>query len=240
MFETDARAEALRALSQFLVADASLGDTLQRVAEITVDAVPAAEIAGMTLLDQRGRPTTAIYTDTESPEIDSAQYEAGRGPCLDAWRSGEIVRVDDMARDGAERYPEFAAAAREHGVMCTLSLPLVAARESLGALNLYARTEDAFSIGDEGLGRELAGAASVVLANASAYWQSSAMSTNLHEAMKSRAIIEQAKGMLMARSPDMTSDQAFDLLAKASQRENVKLREIAERIVRRLPPTSGE
>ena len=80
----------------------------------------------------------------------------------------------------------------------------------------------------------------MVLANASAYWQTSALNVNLNEAMKSRAIIEQAKGMLMARSPHMTPDQAFELLAKASQRENVKLREIAERIVRRLPPTSGE
>jgi AmiR/NasT family two-component response regulator len=83
------------------------------------------------------------------------------------------------------------------------------------------------------LGQELATTASVVLANVAAYWEAFELGQQLGEAMQSRAIIEQAKGILMARSPDLDADGAFDLLRKASQRENVKLREVAERIVRR-------
>ena len=104
-----------------------------------------------------------------------------------------------------------------------------------GALNLYARTADGFSSDDEALGIELAAAAAIVLANASAYWEASQLSEQLGQAMRSRAVIEQAKGILMARSPQLTADEAFDLLRKASQRENVKLRDIAQRIVDRKP-----
>ena len=69
--------------------------------------------------------------------------------------------------------------------------------------------------------------------NASAYWQATQLSEQLGQAMQSRAVIEQAKGILMARSPHLEADEAFDLLRKASQRENVKLRDIAQRIVDR-------
>jgi AmiR/NasT family two-component response regulator len=70
-----------------------------------------------------------------------------------------------------------------------------------------------------------------VLVNVSAYWTAFELSAQLHEAMSSRAVIEQAKGVLMAQSKDLTADQAFDLLRNASQKRNVKLREIARRIV---------
>ena len=74
-----------------------------------------------------------------------------------------------------------------------------------------------------------------MLVNASAYWQATQLGEQLSQAMQSRAVIEQAKGILMARSPQMTADDAFELLRKASQRENIKLRDIAQRIVDRKP-----
>ena len=229
---SEAPAQALRALSQFLVAERSMGETLLRVSEITTDAVPSAEMAGITMLGANGRPTTAVFTDKEAPEIDTAQYESGAGPCLDAWRSRQVVRIDEMAGAG-DRYPEFARAAKAHGVESVLSLPLVAGTTGLGALNLYARQVAGFTAADEQLGTELAATASIVLANASAYWEASQLSEQLGQAMRSRAVIEQAKGILMARSPEMSADDAFDVLRKASQRENVKLRDIAQRIVER-------
>src|SRR5215203_608995 len=112
----DAHAAALTALSQFLVADVPLGDTLHRVAQITIEAIPSADFAGMSMLDERGRPSTEIYTAEDSPQIDAAQYSSGVGPCLDAWKTQSSVRIDDMEADG-DRYPEFAAAALDHGVL---------------------------------------------------------------------------------------------------------------------------
>jgi GAF domain-containing protein len=225
-----AHVQAMQALSQFLVSDASVGDTLQRVAEITAEAMPAAQMAGISLLDDRGNPTTAIFTDPESPEIDAGQYKSGVGPCLDAWRLKRTVRIDDMSM-AAHDYPDFARLAQERGVLSTLSLPLVAGGSGVGAMNLYASVVKGFSDEDEALGADLATAAAIVLANAGAYWDARRLSEQLTEAMESRAVIEQAKGMLMAQSPGITPDEAFDLLRRASQRENVKLRDIARRIV---------
>ncbi len=232
---SDARSAALSALSGFLLSDLSLGDTLQRVAEITVDALPAATMAGVAMLDEYGRRQTGVYTDPQSPEMDSCQYESDRGPCLDAWRERRVVRIDDMT--AAKRdYPEFADAALQHDVRSTISFPMLAGGEGIGALNLYATHEHAFDESDEILGVELTAAATVVLANATAYWTAVELGEGLGEAMKSRAVIEQAKGMLMAQSPDLDAEGAFDLLRRASQRENVKLRTVAQRIVERRPP----
>jgi GAF domain-containing protein len=228
---TDARAHALSALSQFVVSKTSMAETLLRVSQITTDALPAADMAGISLLGEDGRPTTGIFTDPQAPEIDAAQYASGRGPCLDSWRLRKIVRLDDI--EGTDAYPEFAAAALAHGVRSTLSLPLMAGEDAAGALNLYSRTPRGFTAADEQEGTLLASAAAIVLVNASAYWQAAQLSEQLTHAMQSRAVIEQAKGILMARSPHLNADEAFDLLRKASQRENVKLREIAQRIVDR-------
>ena len=228
---TDASAQALSALSQFVISKISMGETLLRVSQITSDALPAADMAGITLLGDDGKPTTGIFTDPEAPEIDASQYSSGRGPCLDSWRLQKIVRIEEM--DGAGDYPEFAAVAKAHGVQSTLSLPLMAGDEAAGAMNLYSRTARGFTDEDERAGTLLAGAAAIVLVNASAYWQAAQLSEQLSHAMQSRAVIEQAKGVLMARSPHLNADEAFDLLRKASQRENVKLREIAQRIVDR-------
>src|SRR5206468_5526714 len=129
---------------------------------------------------------------------------------------------------------------QEHGVFSTLSMPLVNGDDSIGALNLYARVAEGFNDDDESLASDLAGAAAAVLANVSAYWTAFDLSQNLSEAMKSRAVIEQAKGMLMAHVAELTADGAFDLLRKASQRENVKLRKIAQRIVEPQPPSGAE
>jgi GAF domain-containing protein len=235
----DPRSKALSALARFQVTETSVGDTLHRIAEITLEAMPAAEVVGMTMLGADGNPTTAVYTDEDSPEIDEAQYREGRGPCLDAWRDKRVFRVDRV-QDEAEHYPAFADACLAHGVLSTLSLPLISGEDSLGAMNLYARVERGFDDEAVDVGGDLAAAAAAVLANVAAYQSALDLSQHLNEAMKSRAVIEQAKGMLMAGKPGLTADGAFDMLRSASQRENVKLRDIAQRIVDRTPaPEQG-
>jgi transcriptional regulator with GAF, ATPase, and Fis domain len=228
---------ALAELSRFNVSDSTVAQTLDRIAAITLEAIPGAAVAGMSMLDDAGRPTTGIYTDDDSPEIDAAQYREGKGPCLDAWRQQQVIRLDNFDT-AAERYPGFVRACLEHEVRSTLSLPLVSGDTGIGALNLYAREPESFTSQDESVGATLAATAAVVLSNVSAYWTAFELSQNLTEAMKTRAAIEQAKGMLMARDQNLTPDAAFDLLRRASQRENVKLNELARRLVERQPPPS--
>jgi GAF domain-containing protein len=142
-----------------------------------------------------------------------------------------VVRVDDTA-EVLDTWPRFSEDALAHGVRSMLGFPLVAGDVSFGAANLYGREVGAFSKDDEARAALFATQASAVLANARAYWAASDLAVNLQQALQNRAVIDQAKGKLMA-SAGCTADEAFELLVKASQRENVKVREIALRIVER-------
>jgi GAF domain-containing protein len=221
--------QGLRALSHFLVGDATVTDTLTRVAELATTSLDAA-FAGITLDTARG-PRTSVFTDPQSPAIDQAQYEADHGPCLDAMRTGHVNRIDFTADDN--RWPAFSRAAFEHGINSTLSLPLTALDHMpSGALNLYAREVAAFDDGAEADGADFAEQAAVVLLNAEAYWSALELSEQLQHALDSRPSIEQAKGIMIARE-GCTPEQAFDILVRASQRTNVKLRDLAASIVER-------
>ncbi|MCW2606702.1 MAG: hypothetical protein JWO60_1395 [Frankiales bacterium] len=234
----DVRAAALAALVQFQVTETTVGQALQRIADITQEAVPSADVVGMSMLGDDGQPTTAVYTEVDSPEIDRAQYREGKGPCLNAWRHNVVVRVS-RSQDAAQEFPAYEEACRQHGVRSTLSLPMRAGKVAVGALNLYARVEDGFSADDESLAAELAAAGAAVLQNVSAYWTAFDLSAQLSEALNSRAVIDQAKGMLMAQTPGLGAEGAFELLRQVSQRENVKLRDVARRIVDRASPGAG-
>ena len=219
--------QSLAALSRFFVGDGTVEETLRRVSDLTVEAVPAAAMVGLTLVVE-GRQRTAVFTDPDAPEIDQAQYDTGEGPCLAAFERQEITTIESTHEPG--EWPKFRAVAAAHGIGCTLSFPLVVDKRSLGAMNLYSREVRGFDQQDRENGSLFASQAAIVLANAQAYWDAHQLGTGLSEAMKSRAVIEQAKGVLMAAQA-IDEDAAFDLLIKASQRENVKLREIAQRIV---------
>ena len=214
-------------MARFFVGDATLRDTLQRVAELALDAVPAADMAGITMLVE-GRAKTAVFTDEAAPEIDAAQYETGSGPCLDAFRHQQVYRIDFMEKD--RHWPAFSEAAGAHGIESSMSLPLVARHEGVGALNLYSRVSEAFDDGDVEVGLQFASQAASVLATSQAYWDAHHLSQDMTTALNSRTTIEQAKGILMG-ARGCNTEEALQILVRASQRENRKLREIAEEMV---------
>jgi GAF domain-containing protein len=115
--------QAVSALSQYFVGDAALGSTLHRVAELSMKALPAVTHVGITML-VNDKPGTAVFTSPEIVEIDEAQYRTGSGPCLDAFRNG-VPHIIDSTLD-AGRWQEFRDSASRHGVLSTLSLPLIA------------------------------------------------------------------------------------------------------------------
>jgi transcriptional regulator with GAF, ATPase, and Fis domain len=129
------------------------------------------------------------------------------------------------------RWQEFRDSAARHGVLSTLSLPLLTHDGPIGALNLYAEQENAFDEDNRRVAELFATQSAFVLANAQAYWDARTLSENLEQAMLSRAVIEQAKGMIMA---SMRCDEhaAFALLKTQSQAQNIKVRDIAEEIIR--------
>jgi GAF domain-containing protein len=224
--EEEAIRESLRALTQFFVNDGTLGDTLLRVSEMACAITPAM-YAGITLLVD-GAPRTGVFTHPDAPEIDEAQYRSGEGPCMYAFRNHQTYRIDDTASE--TRWPEFAAAALVHGIHATLSVPLAARGDGIGALNLYAQSPGAFTDAHEHGVLVFAEQASIALSNAQVYWDARELSENLSEAIKTREVISQAVGILLAAG-GRTPDDAFQTLASASQRENRKVRDIAADIV---------
>jgi len=214
-------------LSQFFVGDKSLLDTLHRVADLAVESMDSAEYASVTMVVD-GDVRTGVFTNDDAREIDRTQYESGEGPCLDAFRTGEIYRITSTTEAG--RWPEFRKACVRHGIMSTASFPIVIDGVRHGALNLYSQKHHAFGAAEIRVGRSFAAQAGLVLAYARSYWNAKQLSEQLEAALVHRAEIEQAKGIIIA-STGATADEAFEILVKQSQHENRKLREIALELV---------
>jgi GAF domain-containing protein len=215
-------------LARVVVAGRELGDVLHDITGIARRAMPGTEAASITLL-QDDDAHTAAYDGQLAMDADELQYEQGYGPCMDAGRAGEVLLITDMAAE--ERWPGYTARAIEHGVGSSLSLPLPFRYTTVGALNAYASAAHAFSASDVDLGEEVATWVALAISNAEASTLTAQELRDMRTAMVSRAVIEQAKGVLVERYK-VTADQAFTLLARASQHADVKLRDVADELVR--------
>lgn len=219
--------QALDAVRSYVAGREPLSDTLLQVARIATSALRA-DMAGLTLLYPDGQARTAVSTSDEADELDQAQYDSNRGPCLEAFRTKAQLRVDDTSTD--RRWPEYAAVAVAHKVRSSLSSPLIVVGDGIGALNLYSSEPRHFDDDDADDLAIYASQAAVALANAQAYWEQASLAEGLATAMQSRATIEQAKGVIMAMR-GVPEHEAFEVLRKTSQDRNVKVRELAHQIV---------
>jgi GAF domain-containing protein len=219
--------DSLLELSSLLLGEETVHSVLERIVELACAAIPGCTHCGVSLLSDE-RVTTAAASDGTTLQLDGAQYTTGEGPCLHAARTGTIVRVDDMANDG--RFPLFALEAVRLGINSTLSLPLTVKGVSIGALNIYGESLKAFDDVSERLGLRFARQASATLANVEIHDRTVLLVTQLNEALGSRSVIDQARGILIART-GCSADAAIETLKKRSQRENRKLRDIAIELV---------
>jgi GAF domain-containing protein len=220
--------EELLGLSHMIVGDRGIEPVLHRVAELAKLQLDGCDLASVTVVHS-DVPTTAVATDGVAPVIDAAQYESGEGPCLDAYRYGSALRIDDTLQE--QRWPAFSRAAAEHGVRSVVSLPLIASDQRIGSLNLYSRRPQGLTEDDQIAGLLVAHAAAT-LANAQAYWAAHTLSEQLQTALASRSVIEQAKGILMYEH-HCDADEAFEILKRESQSSNRKLRDVASDMVNR-------
>lgn len=194
---------------------------------------------GMTLR-QRGRPpATVACTDQLAAQADDIQYRMGDGPCLHAMRHARTVRIDDFTAH--ERWPRFSRQAAALGLRSCLAVPLRADGESAGALTLYARWPRAFGPAETARAEQFAGHASGALTLALRMASCNDTNDQLRSSMVSRAVIDQALGVIMAteRCPQ---DRAFAVLKTVSQNTNVKIRDLAATIVTSVsgePPRSA-
>jgi hypothetical protein len=204
----------------------SVSDTLARVVELAVDTIDGCDYAGLFIADGT-TVTTPVSTDPIVDQADELQQQTGEGPCLDSIAHGLIFYAEDLESD--LRWPHFAPEVTKIGVRSMLALPL-SASPSLGAVNLYARYPAAFGVVDRAKATILTSMASLALTVAHTHEDAERRSVNLMPALESREVIGEALGILMERER-ITSDQAFDVLRRASQHLNIKLREVAQNLV---------
>lgn len=205
-----------------------LAEVLGDITTIARRAMPGSESVSITLV--RGDdPFTAAHDGQMALDADELQYERDYGPCVDAGRSGQVFLIDDMRTD--DRWPDYSRHAAERGVGSSLSVPLPFQSGTLGALNNYSTRPHAFGDEDVELATTIAPWVAYAVNHASEAASAVDDTANMAAAMATRAGIEQAKGILMERHR-LTADQAFNLLTKASQHTGVKLRAVAEELVR--------
>jgi GAF domain-containing protein len=215
-------------LASVVHADRELADVLTEITGIARRAMPSIEAASVTLI--RGeKPFTAAFDGQMALDADALQYERGYGPCVDAGRAGQMLLVDDMRNE--QRWPDYAQHAAAHGVLSSLSVPLPFQGATIGALNTYAGRPQFLDDNDVEIAEEVAAWVGVAVGNAEAAARTMEDPNHLRTAMMSRAVIEQAKGILMERHK-IKEDEAYTILTHASQRTNTKLRDVADKLVR--------
>jgi GAF domain-containing protein len=219
--------DVVHALARVSLRDRPLNDVLAEISRLARDVVPGADATSITLL--RGdRAFTAANTGEEALDADQLQYERGYGPCMDAGRTGLLMHVDDMAVES--RWPDYSKAVQDKGIRSSVSAPLPYQGATIGALNVYAAVPGAFSTQDIAACEEVADYIAVAVNNADAHSEAVQLATDMRRAMESRAVIDMAKGILIARH-HCSPEEAFAILSRTSQNHNRKLRDLAEALV---------
>lgn len=232
--ESPAIDEAFAAMAGGRMNEQVTREILNLVVSMTQRAIRKADGAGVTLVT-RGGHTTGADTGDWVLAVDAIQYGLGEGPCLWAIANGKAVY--SSASD--PRWTQFGEATEALGVTRVLSAPLMMYSRAVGALNVYARGSEGFDEPDQALALLFADELSAVLAGSEMSVATEEATSHLQEALRSREVIGQAIGIMIERE-GLDAAEAFDFLRRASQNSDMKLREIARRIIGSRPGGRGD
>ncbi|HWI02513.1 MAG TPA: GAF and ANTAR domain-containing protein [Acidimicrobiales bacterium] len=208
----------------------NMSEALEKIVQLAVEHLDACEFAGISFVESRKITSPASSNDVPRV-LDKIQSDTGEGPCIDAIKEHEVFQTGDLSKE--DRWPNFSTRGHEEtGVTSILSIRLFVEEDTMGALNLYSSAPDAFDDSDVAL-------ATVFAVHASVAMSAARRQESLEQKAESRDVIGRAKGILSARS-GVSDDEAFAMLKAASQRMNVKLRDIAQTITEQKPmPAPG-
>jgi GAF domain-containing protein len=219
-------AERIAELARLLLDDEGTDVPLQQLTELALELIPGSSAAGVVAA------TDGTWIVTGSPvavaELHRQQLQSGNGPLLEAVRYGEARRIDDVEQE--LRWPEACRALASMGARSCLIVPVRTDRRPGGALAVYGREPDAFAGSGQDIALLFAAQGGVAIRNAAAYRNCRDLVTNLNAALESRAVIEQAKGILVAEH-GCDPEVAFKELSRVSQRTNRKVRDISADLV---------
>ncbi len=220
-------AASLAGLSGLLTGHRPLRETLIHIAEFAVQAIPGADGAGLTMLED-DRAQTVVASAAFVHAVDDVQYGLGEGPCLLAVQSRRTQMSGSLG--GETRWPRFGPRVGRMGVHSALSLPLLLPDQLVGAMNVYAHAKNAFGPEAVAIGELFARPAAVSVHNAQVLAQSQRLAAQLREALTSRTVIDQALGIIMSRT-GASPEEAFDRLRAMSQSQHIKVVEVSRILV---------
>jgi len=220
----------LQTLSRFAVVLPSRYDLDAALTELTesVTSVLALCGSGVTMAED-GRLRFVTTVTLASAELERDHEKLHPCPCRDAYSTGQVVRVTDIRQESA-RWPEFSATATRVSVAGLAAIPMRLDKKVIGALNLYSTEPRDWSDEAIQVARVMADVASSYVVNASKLRQQEQLSGQLQEALDSRVVIEQAKG-ITAHQRALTVDQAYQRMRRHARDNNASLRKVAEAIV---------
>jgi len=220
---------AVSELAEALAHDITISEGLTSIA-LRAAAILDVDYADVWLqeLDQL-RCFTAI--DQRFAGLEQSQECGQAGPCVEVWKSRTLVAVPDLRGTPPSGWDRFQSAAHRTGVMAVAAVPLRSADQSLGALGLYSKSAREWSDGDLLIAEVLANLASGFYVNASELARQERLTRQLKEAIASRPVIEQAKGVLAAKR-GISVRQAFDMIRRHARDRGASLREVASSVVR--------
>lgn len=221
-------ANAFVGLADTLVADYDVIELAQQLIDTTMTLLPIAA-AGILLGDSSGELHVFASSSEETRLLELLQVEADVGPCLEAYRGGQPVLVDDLSAN-AERWPVFTQRASEYGYVSVTALPLRLRDERVGALNLFRQETGAMDAADVAVAQALADVATIGILHQRVLSRSEMVNQQLQTALNTRLIIEQAKGVLAERGA-VDMDQAFNVLRAHARRTSSRLADLARAVV---------
>lgn len=216
------------ALQELLLGAEGTESFLAEVAREAVGAIPAVLGCGVSVEATEWSRVLGATSGAVAERMDAIQYDVKDGPCLTALRDGVMVAVDDIGAD--RRWPEFSRRGHDEGVGASLSVPMLVGGRTVGALNLYARDANSLSGDDRARARGFASQAAGAVALGLRLAEREERNRHLEKALQSRSTIDQAIGILMVKA-GIDASAALGVLKARSQHTNVKLRDVAQRVI---------
>ena len=220
-------AAALSQMAGLVLSRETVETALELVTSLASTATAGTLGAAVTVVDEHGKRSRAA-SNAVVEQADTLQYEFDEGPCLTAWQTREVVRIDDTTSD--TRWPRWNEAVSSLGVRSVLSAPLLATNESIGAMKVYCERPMNYGPHDEQIMRLLAAQAAILLANAQSLAEARRLSRQLTEALTSRDAIAQAIGVLLGHGAPSQQD-AFAALAASARRADRPLAQVARALL---------
>lgn len=218
---------AFVAIADTLTTDFDIVDMLHTLVEQCTLILDTSQ-GGLMLVDGRGELQLMTSTSQGADFVEVMQLNSAAGPCIECFTTGTAVSVPNI-NDTGDKWPDFTSGALQRGFLSAHATPMRLRGHVIGTMNLFSTKRGALSERDASLAQALTDVATIGILQQRVITETNMLAEQLHRALDSRVLIEQAKGMV-AHSLNVSMDDAFTALRNYSRERSVSLRSVAEGI----------